>query len=195
MRADGPEGSIRDGRRRKGARRRRLLLEAAMRVIERDGTAAVSQRAVAAEAHVPPSAVTYYFATVDDLLVATLTAVNDAYLERFHAFPADDDRALEALAAMIADGAGPNRAHVIAECELFLMAARRPALRPQLLRWTRALDAFLARYVGDPVERAGVCAAVDGLFLHGLSSPAPPAAGEVLTVLRRLTHRPRASRP
>jgi DNA-binding transcriptional regulator YbjK len=35
-----------------------------MRVIERAGVAAVSQRVVAQEAGVPPSAVTYYFAAV-----------------------------------------------------------------------------------------------------------------------------------
>ncbi|MEE2046687.1 TetR family transcriptional regulator, partial [Nocardiopsis tropica] len=49
--------------------RRRLLLDATMRVVEREGVGAVSQRRVAAEAGVPPSTVTYYYAAVDDLLV------------------------------------------------------------------------------------------------------------------------------
>lgn len=66
-----------DGRRRKGDRRRQQLLAATIRLVGRAGVAGVSQRAVAIEAALPPSAVLYYFGTVDELLVATLTAVND----------------------------------------------------------------------------------------------------------------------
>lgn len=180
-----PEEDIRDGRRRKGQRRRRVLLEATMRLIERGGAAAVSQRAVAVEAGLPPSAVTYYFPTVDKLLVAALAACNDRYLSQLAEF-ADDPRPLERLARVIAASAGENRGHVAAEYELFLMAARRPDMRAEMERWTRALDGFLAPKVPDPVRRAGVAAAVDGLFLRYFSSAEKPSIAEVLGVLERL---------
>ena len=51
------------------------------------------------------------------------------------------------------------------------MSARRPALQPEALRWADAVDAFLAPHVAGPVERAGVAAAVDGLFLAIGHSP------------------------
>ena len=51
------ENEVTDGRRRRGMQRRRALLAAALQVIGRDGLAAVTQRAVAAEAGFPPSAV------------------------------------------------------------------------------------------------------------------------------------------
>ncbi|WP_219418401.1 TetR/AcrR family transcriptional regulator [Pseudonocardia nigra] len=178
-------GEIADGRRRKGERRRRELLAATMRVIERDGLSAVSQRAVAQEAGTPPSAVTYYFPTVDDLLVAALTACNDDYLDRLAACAADADP-LARLATLIAEGSGPGRAHVAAEYELFLMAGRRPDLQAEAARWTVAVDAFLAPHVPDPVARTGVVAAVDGLFLRCFCHPAPPDAAEVRAVLARL---------
>ncbi|WP_302475408.1 TetR/AcrR family transcriptional regulator [Nocardiopsis sp. HUAS JQ3] len=183
-----------DGRRRKGERRRRQLLDATMRVIERDGVAAVSQRRVAAEAGVPPSTVTYYHATVDDLLVDTLTRVNDTYVAALAAVPEDADAALRALAGMIAVGSGPERAQVMAECELFLLAARRPALRPQIERWNRAVDAFLAPYLPGPEDRAGVGAAVDGLFMRCCADPDLTAEDVYRTLSRLVSRAPRSAR-
>jgi TetR/AcrR family transcriptional regulator, regulator of biofilm formation and stress response len=180
---DAPEPA--DGRRRKGERRRRLLIEATMRVIERDGLAAVSQRVVAQEAGVPPSAVTYYFPAVDDLLVAALVTSNDDYLRRLAECAAAPDP-LGRLAHLIAESSGPRRTHVAAEYELFLMAARRPALRPEVARWIDGVATFLAPHVTDPVERAGIAATVDGLFLHCFCAPDPPSASDVHAILRNL---------
>lgn len=165
-----------------------------MRVIERDGVAAVSQRRVATEAGVPPSTVTYYHATVDDLLVDTLTRVNDTYVAALAAVPEDADAALRALAGMIAVGSGPARAQVMAECELFLLAARRPALRPQTERWNRAVDAFLAPYLPRPEDRAGVGAAVDGLFVRACADPELTPEDVYRTLSRLVSRVPRSAR-
>jgi TetR/AcrR family transcriptional regulator, regulator of biofilm formation and stress response len=43
--------------------RRRLIVEAALRVIARDGVNAATHRAVAAEAGVPPASTTYHFSS------------------------------------------------------------------------------------------------------------------------------------
>jgi DNA-binding transcriptional regulator YbjK len=156
-----------------------------MRVIERAGVAAVSQRVVAQEAGVPPSAVTYYFPAVDDLLVAALATCNDIYLSGLEACAGDPDP-IAALARLIADGTGERRAYIAAEYELFLIAARRPEMQPEAARWTDAVDAFLTPFVGDPIARAGVSAAVDGLLLRCFVSTDPPGADEVHAVLARL---------
>lgn len=183
----GPTGTAAttDGRRRKGEQRRRLLLDATLRVIERAGVAAVSQRVVAQEAGVPPSAVTYYFPAVDDLLVAALARCNDDYLQGLDACARADDP-LAALAALIAGTTEVERALVAAEYELFLLAARRPELQDEAARWTRAVDAFLTPHAPDPVLRAGVAAAVDGLLLRCFVDPRPPAVDEVHAMLVRL---------
>lgn len=181
---------IQDGRRRKGIQRRRLLVEAAMRVIERDGAGSVSQRRVAAEAGVPPSSVTYYYDSVDDLLVATLTRVNDSYVELVGALGTGDE-GLAGLARLIAPADEEARAHLVAECELFLMAARRPAMRPEIERWSATLDAFLTPYTNDTVQRTGASTAIEGMFLRGAySGTYAPGAEEVHRVLRRLLDRP-----
>ena len=51
--------------------RRQAILDAAMRIIVRDGVRAVRHRAVAAEADVPLSATTYYFKDINDLITDT----------------------------------------------------------------------------------------------------------------------------
>ncbi|WP_339460024.1 TetR/AcrR family transcriptional regulator [Pseudomonas sp. EA_105y_Pfl2_R69] len=51
--------------------RRQAILDAAMRLIVREGVRAVRHRAVAAEAAVPLSATTYYFKDIDDLITDT----------------------------------------------------------------------------------------------------------------------------
>lgn len=64
---------------RQGSEQRRQdILDAAMRIVVRDGVRAVRHRAVAAEAGVPLSATTYYFKDIDDLL----TDAFSQYVER-----------------------------------------------------------------------------------------------------------------
>lgn len=174
-----------DGRRRKGQQRRRLILEATMRMIEREGVAGVTQRAVAKEAGIPPSAVMYYFPTIGQLLHAALAACNDSYIDRLRQIPAGD-QALDELASLIADAGAGNRAQTAAEYELFLLAAREPDLRPEINRWWQAVDSCLTDLVADPVQRQGVAAAVDGLFVHCLCAQNPPGAAEIRNILRQL---------
>lgn len=176
-----------DGRRRKGEQRRRLLLEATMRVLGHSGAAGVTQRAVAREADLPPSAVLYYFSTVESLLLATLTACNDRYIERLEQIGAErESHALDLLAAEISGDATENRARLHAEYELFLLAARNHRLRTELDRWTAAIDALMGRYVPDPKVRAGVTAAVDGLFLRCLCGQHPTEPERVRETLAGL---------
>lgn len=59
--------------RQSSEQRRIAILEAALRVLVRDGVRGVRHRAVAAEAGVPLSATTYYFKDIHDLLADALT--------------------------------------------------------------------------------------------------------------------------
>lgn len=62
---------------------------------------------------------------------------------------------------------GPGRILTLARYELFLMAARDPALRPSLIRARDRFVAVAAERVGATVAPA-VVAAVDGLLLDAL---------------------------
>lgn len=137
-------------------KRRQAILEAALRIIVREGVRAVRHRAVAAEAQVPLSATTYYFKDINDLITDTFTLFvercaanqnqlwggNEALLQdRVSKFDGSPDR-LRAFAdevayiavAFVRDQLANRRDHLLAE-----QAFRHEALlNPRLHELVRA---------------------------------------------------------
>lgn len=179
---------VTDGRLRKGEARRRALLEAALRVVARDGVAGVTHRSVAKEAGLPASSAAYYFGSVDDLLVAALVGAADAYSALLREAAAAPDPVAALAAALAGELAEQRRPLVAAEYELYLLAARRPALRPVAARCVDDLAALARGCVGDdaPEAVAAFCAGVDGLMVQALVTGATPDAAEIEAVLLRL---------
>jgi DNA-binding transcriptional regulator YbjK len=100
--------------------RRQQILDAAMRIVVRDGVRAVRHRAVAAEAGVPLSATTYYFKDIDDLL----TDAFSQYVERSAAYMARLWESTEVtLREMVArdDGSATARARLADNIALMAM--------------------------------------------------------------------------
>lgn len=78
--------------------RRKAILEAALRIVVRDGVRGVRHRAVAKEADVPLSATTYYFKDISDLITDTFTLFVEVGAEKYHSFWNEAEGALaEAL--------------------------------------------------------------------------------------------------
>ncbi|MCK5873595.1 MAG: TetR family transcriptional regulator [Alcanivoracaceae bacterium] len=71
----------RQARREGSEQRRRSILEAALRIIVREGIRNVRHRAVAKEADVPLSATTYYFKDISDLIADTFTLFAEQAME------------------------------------------------------------------------------------------------------------------
>ena len=72
--------------RAKSEQRRRLILEATMRIIVRDGVRGVRHRAIASEADVPLAATTYYFKDIRELIADAFTLYTEwalGYVNRF----------------------------------------------------------------------------------------------------------------
>ena len=86
--------------------RRQAILDAAMRLIVRDGVRAVRHRAVAAEAQVPLSATTYYFKDIDDLITDTFALFVERNAEALSAFWSSVEGDLQEMAAVLADDPG-----------------------------------------------------------------------------------------
>jgi DNA-binding transcriptional regulator YbjK len=133
-------------------------------VISRDGLSAVTQRSVAAEAGVPPSAVYYYFATLDDLVAAALVEVNERFIARLDGVDTTGDDPLRALAAVTVEAARPTRGEATAELELWMLAARDERLRGEIDRYNDSLQATAARFSDDPTAVAAVAAALTGYY-------------------------------
>ena len=75
--------------------RRRCILEAALRIVVREGIRGVRHRAVAKEANVPLSATTYYFKDISDLITDTFTLFVEMGAEKINAFWEESDTKLK----------------------------------------------------------------------------------------------------
>lgn len=187
-----------DGRKARGERRRQEIIDATLRVIERDGVAGVTHRTVAREAGVPTASTTYHFASLDDLLIATLiSCARDMATEvywmidrarsreglRRSTSSAAGPSAADEVSQLLAEALGPRRGRTMAEYELYLLAARRPGLRPAARRWLDVLTSMVRH--DDEVAFRVFLAGIDGLLVQGLIDE-PPSAEELRPVVEYL---------
>lgn len=169
-----------DGRRLRGLERRRRLVEAALRVLERDGLAGFNHRAVAAEAGVPLASATYHFDGIDDLAVSAILEATEEF-QRSLAGRAGG-ATVEEYAAALADELTCHRGRVVAGYELYLLAARRPALREAATSWLQAGTEQLL--IGlEPLRRQAFLAAVSAICLEALLADEPPTAEHITDLL------------
>jgi DNA-binding transcriptional regulator YbjK len=165
----------------RGAARRQALLDAAVRLLAREGARAVTHRAVAAEAGTTHGAPRYWFATRDELLDEALRQLAErqiAAAEDLLGEPSPTDLRERAarLAAFVAGTIAADRDATIARYELFLEAARRPALRPALEAWGAAYTSLFATqltvHASDPVAEAELLLnLLNGLLLRQAATP------------------------
>lgn len=152
--------------------RRRRILEATLVVLGRDGPGALTHRAVAAEADVPLAATTYYFASKDELLreaLELLVALEAERLaeqrDRLGAALADPEVAARAIADVLA-----AQAAIAVKFELYLAAARVPALRDDARRYIGTFVELATHLTGDRGAAELLVASIDGLVLHALAT-------------------------
>ncbi|MDZ4269531.1 MAG: TetR family transcriptional regulator [Mycobacterium sp.] len=184
----GDDGNPIDGRKARGSKRRAEIIDATLAVVTRDGAAGVTHRTVAKQAGITTSLSTYYFATLDDLLVAALSSVADAYTTRIREIIDGPGDKLRGLATLIAESAGPGRERALAERELSTLAARRPALAPVARRWRENVADLAGLLSDDPEGIAALVAASDGLCTAILIDNAPADPDYVHRILARALH-------
>lgn len=80
--------------RAKSEARRRLILEAALRVIAKEGVRAIRHRAIAKEADVPLAATTYYFKDIDELIIDAFTLYTEKALAEVTRFSYEFEKPL-----------------------------------------------------------------------------------------------------
>lgn len=163
----------------RGAARRAALVTAAADLVDADGPAAVSHRAVAAGAGVPLAATTYYFRDLDDLVAAGVELGCRREQETAAAGLADlphRRRSAAATAGLVVDtvltAQRTTDAQLYAYYERWLASGRHPAARPALQAARERLDALLAALLdrcGHPGVPVGpLVALLDGTVLSAL---------------------------
>ena len=166
----------------KGELRRRALIEAAARLLVREGLHSLTHRAVAAEAGLPLASTTYYFADLGELEAAAAGHIAEQwYLEscrlvhRLRRTPRSA-RAISRLCTLITLGPPDERRTPLWRSETFIDACRNERLRAVIAQSTpdsdRLLGEVLARsgYPLGPDRLAVLCAAIDGAILRSIAA-------------------------
>jgi len=193
-----PAGPQARGRRDpRGERRRADLLDAAIRLIGAQGLDAVTHRAVAAAAGVPPATPSYYFRSKDELIDEALRLVADREITRLRQHrdalgdPGADVAAWAGgITAWLEEQLnGEGRIALLAQYHLQLEGARRPELAGVLRSWAQATHGLAQEALTllgapdpDPAALLLVCA-IDGLRLEAVSSVGAALRGDELRAL------------
>jgi DNA-binding transcriptional regulator YbjK len=169
----------------RGARRREALLDAVLRIVAREGVAAVTHRAVAREAGASHRLTTYYFRTKEQMLLEAFRHLAARSLERTEragrgvAAARDRRAALEAAIDAVTDAVlgGLRAGAAAAEFSLVLEIPRRPELARDYAAWQERVEAVVRRHAraldsDDPDADARLIAALlRGLQLESLARP------------------------
>jgi len=167
-----------DGRRARGAASRQAILDATVRVIATGGLPSVTHRAVAVEAGVSTALTTYHFATLDDLLQATLASLTEAGVTRLGASAAlaksGTITLADAAAAFLIEELGANRDVFIANLELQFAAVRRTAWSTLMTDHYEAFVELIQHYVGDEQAARAIFSAAFGFAVQQVISGSHP---------------------
>ena len=176
--------------------RREALAAAVIETIAEVGIDRTTHRAVAARAGLPLGATTYYFPTLDDLIAAGLRQAAGAVESDLRSWSARLDEGTADVAQTLADLVRSylgDRRRARIEYELYVAAARDPALRPLAESWLHGLHGLLQPHVGAAAA-SDVGAFLDGVVLQALVTGGEPDTVALAATIRRLTpaRRPRA---
>ncbi len=171
----------------KGERRRKELLDAVIRLIARDGVAAVTHRAVAAEAGVTHRLTTYYFQTKERMLEAAFHHLASESLKSARGASqswadAGDwntaiQGAIDAVVDVVLGGLHLGPAGIETELSLVLEIPRHPALAADYAAWQDAIEEVMTEHAkalnsDDAVADARlILAAIRGLQIERLARP------------------------
>lgn len=199
------------GRKAPEERRREEIVRAAFAVAAEGGLASVTARAVAAEARVSPGLVFFYYATIDQLLLALLDwllarTVVAGEVPAVAAATADPAARMMAVVRRDIERLPRQRARVELFFDFWVLGTRDPAIRRKI---RRALDRYRAsflpvaaalvasepeRYAGaTPEGLASVAASfVEGCALQVVMDPTQFDVERSMTTLAALVRQPAA---
>jgi AcrR family transcriptional regulator len=175
---------------------RDALLDAAIRVVARDGLSGLTYRTVAREAGTTHGLVSYHFRSRDRLIEEAVARASRAAIEGSSLVPESGE--IDDFAANLRTLTEQSPEEQILQFELALEGLRKPELRDQI----RALYAEYLRVTAQALHSVGITpvpsltrlvfAALDGLTLHQLIDGDGEATDAALAELQAILGRVRA---
>ncbi|MBA9002746.1 TetR/AcrR family transcriptional regulator [Thermomonospora cellulosilytica] len=173
--------------RRHDPRRRDRLIDAALTVIAERGVAGTTHREIARVADVPLGSMTYHFSSLEEVLIEAFTRHADSvariFDERLEA-ARDREAAIEAVITLVSDDLLGSRHDLVLTVELYVAAARNPALRAVTQAWMQRSRRALERHF-DATTARELDALIEGLVLHSALSTDPMTPGQIRHAIHR----------
>ncbi|MER6004107.1 TetR family transcriptional regulator [Nonomuraea angiospora] len=167
--------------------RRDRLIDAALTVIAERGVAGTTHREIARAADVPLGSMTYHFTSLDEVLAEAFTRHADSvarvFDERLSA-ARDRDAAAEAVITLVSDDLLGSRHDLVLTVELYVAAARNPALRAVTQAWMARSRRALERHF-DAATARELDALIEGLVLHSALSTDPMTPEQIRHAIHR----------
>lgn len=177
--------------RRNDPERRQRIVDATLDVVARYGVPGTTHRRIAAEAAVPLGSVTYYFASLEDLLTAAFLQLAERSSAAFHARMAqatDRDGARAAITDIIAGSIWAEPRTLLLSYELYAFAARHPPVSRVMQTWMNNSRAALERFF-DPLTARALDALVEGIGIHNSIDAQPLDRNAIQAIVERVAPR------
>jgi DNA-binding transcriptional regulator YbjK len=170
---------------KKSDQTRQVILDAAIELLNHEGTASITHRKIAQLAGLTPAAPSYHFKSIDLLLRAAQEQLFESSKQRMHDVIADvdltaldADQLIDITTMILQREATENGANNLASLAIWVEAARRPELRPmvwsgisdQMRGWNQLLQAITP--APRPIDALLLQAAYTGKLIRLLSTGA-----------------------
>ncbi|MCT8003890.1 TetR family transcriptional regulator [Sphingomonas sanguinis] len=168
--------------------RRQRIVTATLDVLAEQGVSGTTHRRIAAVAGVPLGSVTYYFATLEELLMAAFTQLAEESSNAFRARLAqaeDVAGARDAIIDIIAGSVWAEPRTLLLSYELYAFAARHPSVSSVMQGWMNNSRAALERFF-DPLTSRALDALVEGIGIHNSIDPQPLDRQAIAAIVHRI---------
>jgi DNA-binding transcriptional regulator YbjK len=170
--------------------RRQALLDAAVEVVAERGVGGATHREIASRAGLPLSTTSYFFDSIDELLLEAMRVFTGRLLSELEVVRAiltgQELPPIEAVDALLEVLMAQPQARIVAQFETYLEATRREEVREEVRHLIEALEAVAAAGLAaagarNPTEGArAFVALLDGSALHRVAWPRRRGDREVL---------------
>lgn len=177
--------------RRNDPERRQRIVDATLDVVAEHGVPGTTHRRIAAAAGVPLGSVTYYFASLEELLTAAFLQLAEQSSAAFGARMAeasDRDSARAAIIDIIAGSVWAEPRTLLLSYELYAFAARHPPVSRVMQRWMNNSRAALERFF-DPLTARALDALVEGIGIHNSIDTEPLDREAIHQIIERVAPR------
>lgn len=165
------------------------IIDAALRVIQRDGSVCATYRRIASEAGVSPGTMTYHFSTIQEIVAAAFVKMTNRIADQYFTRlgdARDAEHARELLADLICGELWKASGQMLLIFELYAFVSRHPDYTYIMDDWMARSRAALQVHFDEKTARA-LDALIEGFTIHNALSRTVVSRDDILELIRAVS--------